>query len=435
MNPPLERALRMMASRVVRLVLAMITGLLIAHNLHPEGRGGYAVVTTIAYAAMVVGHLSVEQTQISLWAGEATRHALTVNALILGAVLGTLTAAAGIALAYAGILPAPPQLACLALLGVPFGVVTVNLTGLALLRSGTRVVGRASVASGLTQCLPAVALALAGAMTLSRAVACWTVSMIVPCLVFLRALRPWPLRDADLCLAVRQLALGGRYHLGPVAFHLLLIVDVLLLQDLDSVAAVGLYTVAVALLDQTRIPAEAISQVVLPRQAVGDLREAGEITAHAMRLNLVVSTAFIGTVAAVAPVLIPLVYGRSFTGSVAPLVILGPGMVALTLMRPVDQYLVRLERPMTLTALALVALAANVLLNLMLIPVHGAAGAALVSSLTYVALTIVKVAWLVRSAGLPVSALLPCRADLRDALGRVRVRPAGREVVPENILR
>jgi O-antigen/teichoic acid export membrane protein len=276
-------------------------------------------------------------------------------------------------------------------------------------------VNRASVAAALVQCLPLIALTAAGDITVTNVVVWWTISMTVSPVMLVTALRPIPLRG-DLRLAGRQLALGSRYHIGLVAFHLLMTVDVLLLNTLSSAAAVGIYTVAVTLLELARIPAEAITQVALPKQAGGHMRDAALVTARTFRLSALLSAAFVGVLAAAAPLLVPRLYGQSYAGSVAPLLTLAPGMVALFLMRPVEQYLVRLGRPIVMTAVPVGAVLTNVLLNLALIPRWGAVGAAAASTIAYILMATLEVVWFARSAKIPMSALTPRPADVLSAL-------------------
>ncbi|MBB6351301.1 O-antigen/teichoic acid export membrane protein [Nonomuraea muscovyensis] len=412
---------RTVASRTMRLMLATLTGMLIARTLQPEGRGVYAVIATTAGMTMVLGHLSIEKSQIALWAERDRHPGLTSNSMVLGLVLGALAALAALAVTVRGVIPTASPLMAVALIAVPFGVAAINLNGIALLRSRVDIVNRGTLAAALTQCLPLLLLMAVGELTVTSVVVCWTISIIVPFALHMRASRPLPLRW-DGGLARRQLAIGGRYHAGRVAFHFLLTLDVLLLNALASTAAVGIYTVAVTVLALTRIPSDAIAQVVLPFQAGEDARDADRVTARTLRLNLILSAGVIGTLAVAAPLLIPLVYGEAFAGSVAPLWALAPGAIALALIRLVEQHLVRLARPIGMTMIAICALGANVALNLLLIPRWGAVGAALASSATYVPMAVLEIAWFARSARIPMRELLPRPADVRS----VRRRLAGR---------
>jgi O-antigen/teichoic acid export membrane protein len=407
----------------MRLMLATLTGLLIARMLEPEGRGIYAVIATTAGMTMILGHLSVEKAQIALWTDRSRHPALTSHGLVLGLAFGAIAAPVALGLTLCGLIPTDSALMAVALVAVPFGVAAINLNGIALLRSRVDIVNRGTLAAALTQCLPLLLIMAVGELTVTSVVVCWTISIIVPFALHLRATRPLPLRW-DGRLARDQVAIGSRYHVGRVAFHFLLTLDVLLLNALSTSAVVGIYTVAVTVLSLTRIPADALAQVVLPLQAGEDSGDADRVTARTLRLNLVVSTAVIGALAAAAPVLIPLVYGQAYAGSVLPLLALAPGAVALTMIRLVEQHLVRLARPIGMTTIAACALAANVLLNLLLIPRWGAMGAALASSATYIPMAALEIAWFARSAGISGRDLLPCPADARAVLGRLRRRGA-----------
>ncbi|GII78705.1 hypothetical protein Sru01_36870 [Sphaerisporangium rufum] len=432
MTIPARGVARTVARRALRVVLASAANVLIAHALRPDGRGHYAVITTVAFTGIVIGHFSVERTQISLWERAERRQALSVNAPALGLAAGTAAAVLGGVLALLGALPARPALLLVALLAVPFGAVTVNLTAIALLRARVELVNRSAIAAGAVQCGSAAVLAATGRLTLPAAILCWTVAMIVPAPLLARALRPLPPRAFDPRLARHQLRVAARYHPGLVAFHLLLIIDVLLLHARHSPAAAGVYAIAVGLLELTRIPGESVAQVALARQAADDLPAAALLTARAVRLGVVLSCCSAGLLALASPLLIPLVYGRAFAGAVAPLAVLAPGMVALIAMRPLEQHLVRLGRPVLMTSIALAALAANVLLNLALIPPLGATGAALVSCATYICMAVAEAAWFLGATGLAARELLPRRADLAFAGRAVRagLRRAAERRVP-----
>lgn len=427
MTRPVAAVAGVLASRMARLALGAATGVLIARTLQPEGRGVYAVITTAAGTAIFLGHFSLERSQIALWPDASRHRRLITNALVLGMVIGSVAALAALAVVSAGGSAGELFLWAMALLAVPFGTASVNLTNILLLQSRTATVNWSTTVAALTQCVPILALMAAGRVTVASVVVCWAVSTAVPFLFVVRALWPVSLR-CEKGLVRHQLSLSGRYHAGHVAFILLLNVDVLLLDAMDSAAAVGLYTVAVTLMGLARIPAEAITQVVLPQQAVSGADEAGQVTARTLRVTFLVSAVLIGMVAAAAPWAVPLVYGQAFAASVVPLLVLAPGAVALTLMRPAEQYLVRLGRPMTMTAICWGSLAVNLLLNLVMIPRWGAAGAALASTVAYTLMAVLEMAWFLRTARVPVSRLVPRLTDLRWGAAPPSVRVSGGEM-------
>ncbi|GAA0999464.1 hypothetical protein GCM10009555_100510 [Acrocarpospora macrocephala] len=409
----LRRALDTVASQVLRLGLAAVTGVLLARALEPESRGVYAVVATTAGITIQLGHLSLQQSQIAFWPDAGKRRALLANGLFLSLAIGALCAL--LAFAASLVLPlASPALLALALLAVPFGVAAINLNGIMLLRSRQRLVNRAWVLTGLTQCVPLLVLIALGKASVTAVIVCWALSTASPFMLFAATLKLRSLRGR-MRLARRQLALAGRYHPGRLAFYLLLTVDVLLLNALASAREAGLYTVAVAVLSLAAAPAEAVRQLSLARQADADGDGAREATTRALRLNLLTGTAVVAVLAATAPILIPLVYGSAYAPSVAPMLALAPGAIMLALLKPVEQFLVRLSRPMTMTAIAIIALGVNLVLNGVLIPQWGAVGAALASTAAYTLIAVIELIWFVRASKTAPRELLPRRADLVPA--------------------
>ncbi|WP_055481115.1 polysaccharide biosynthesis C-terminal domain-containing protein [Sphaerimonospora mesophila] len=414
------KLLRTMASQAVPLALAAVAGVFLSRCLQPEGRGVYATVTVTAGTALVVGHLSVGRSQLALWPVLTRHRPLVGNAAILGLLLGAVSAAVAFCLVSVLHVAADPRLMVMALLAVPFGVAAVNLRGIALLQSRVGLANLATVLPAVVLYVPILVLAVTGAATVPVVVACWAVSTILPFVLFFRPLGlPAP---GEVTLARRQLTLSGRYHLGTVAVQLLLTADVLLLNALVGPAEAGLYTVATSFLALSRVPTDALAQIVVSRQAVRDESDARAVTARVIRLTLLLVCAVVGVLALAAPLVIPLVYGPAFAGSVAPLLALAPGMIPWSLQRPVEQYLVRLGRPMTMTAAAAAALAANLALNAVLIPHWGALGAALASTVGYSALALVELAWFARTARLGLADLLPRARDVRWAISALRSR-------------
>ncbi|WP_436762432.1 lipopolysaccharide biosynthesis protein [Streptosporangium sp. V21-05] len=411
----LTQTVQTMASHVLRLTLAALTGVLMARTLQPEGRGVYAMLATTGGIAVVLGNLSIGRSQIALWRDPSRHRALAGNGLLLGLLLGLASAAVTLAVVPAFVPLPSPHLLVVALLAVPFGVAAVNLNGIAQLRSRNDLVNRGVVASALVLNLPILALAATGNLTVTAVVVCWTAAVSAP---FWLLLRPLGLRSmrVEPALARRQLALSSRYHIGLAAFHLLLTADVFLLGALVSPAEVGLYTVGGAFLTFSRVPADAVAQVALPRQAVEDERDARDVSVRVLRLSLLLSAVSACALAAASPVLVPLLYGTAFAGSVTPILLLAPGVVALSLLRPVEQYLVRLGRPMTMTAVAVAALLANLALNALLIPRWGAAGAALAASASCAAMAAAEITWFARRTATGVPELLPRLSDLRSVI-------------------
>jgi O-antigen/teichoic acid export membrane protein len=420
-------------SRGAVALLGGVTGVVVSRALQPDGRGAYFVVVSVATTAMALGHLSVEQANVYLWSSPAIRRSLTANAAMLGCAGGAAAAAAALVVVAAlgpdRVPVAGYGLLAAALLAVPPATVLLYLNGLLALDGRIGRVNLATLLAGTVQCLVLVGLAATGRLDVGAAVLVWTASMVVPLAVVLPAARiQWNAFSPGL--ARRALRLGLRYHLGMATLYLLLRVDVFLLNAQVSTAQVGVYSLAVTLAELVHLPANAVAQVVLPRQIRDELAPAGRFTAEAARRCCLMAAAGVAGMVVVGPWLVPAVFGSAFGGCVPALAALGPGVVALATIRPVGGFLVRLNRPLLMSGAIGAVTAVNVALNLLLIPDLGIVGAGLASSVAYLLLAVCYGTWMCRSARLEATALLPRSGDLRPVLvwlGRHRrTRPAGR---------
>ena len=403
------------AVRALVMVLGALSGVVIARELQPEGRGAYYVIVTIATTALSIGHLSIEQSQVWLWSRAVDRRSLAANGLVLGLTVGALAAvAAGTVVGVLGphVIPvAGYGRLALALAAIPAAMTVLYLNNILVLRARVRVVNVAALLGAVLQCGPLMVLAAVTRMSPTQVVVLWAVSMTAPLAVLLPAVRP-RLPHWDRSLARQAVDRGLRYHLGLASLFLLFRSDILILNGMTTTAAVGLYSLAVSLAETTRLVTDAIAQIALPRQLGTDDAGAAAATLAVTRLSTVVALGSAALMCLAAPPLVPLVYGTAFAGSVPSLLALAPGLLALGATRPIGAYLLRLDRPMLASSMSVAALLVNVALNLALVPVFGIVGSAVASSVAYIALAGLQAAWFVRASGASPRDLLPGPAEL-----------------------
>jgi O-antigen/teichoic acid export membrane protein len=413
------------------MILGAVSGVVIARELQPEGRGAYYVIATIAMITISVGHLSVEQSHVWLWSRAADRRSLAANSLVLGLVVGTLAAvAAALIIGVLGPRVVPVAgygLLAMAFAAIPFAMAVVYLNNILVLRSQVQVVNTGALLGGSLQCGTLLLLATVTRLSPGVVIVLWVVSVTVPLAVLVPAVRP-RFRHWDRTLARQALDRGLRYHLGLASLFLLFRSDILILDGLTTTAAVGLYSLAVSLAELTRLVTDAIAQIALPRQLDPDDQGAAAATLGVVRISTVVALASVGLMCVAAPPLIPIVYGSVFGGSVPSLLALAPGLLALGATRPIGAFLLRLDRPMLASAMSLAALVVNIALNLVLVPVYGIVGSAVASSIAYGALAGLQTAWFLRATGASPRDLLPGPAEVAYVRSRVPRLSASRRV-------
>ncbi|HET6794532.1 MAG TPA: polysaccharide biosynthesis C-terminal domain-containing protein [Acidimicrobiales bacterium] len=418
-SPEARRAAATVACKGIVVVLGGLTSIVVSRALLPSGRGSYYVLVALATMATSLGHLSIEQAQAYLWSEGADRRALAANAVVTGVAVGLVSAGATFAVVVilgSTVVPvAGVGLLAVALVTVPVGTTALFVAGLLYLSNRLLIVNVAAVLAAVVQCGVLLGLWAAHDLTVTAVVVVWAATSALPLLVTVRAVRP-RLSAFDPAVFRRALSLGARYHVGMAALFLLYRLDALLLNGMSTAAQVGLYSLAVTLAEMVYLLTDTVAQLVLPAQMSSGLDESVRQTARAIRANVVLAFAAFVALAAASPWLVPALYGGAFRDSVPMLLWLGPGVVALAVARPAGGVLIRLNRPLRISALALCAMLLNVGLNLVLIPRYRGIGASIASSAAYIGLAGAYLVWLKRATGLPVSAVRPRPAELMAAI-------------------
>lgn len=420
-SPPREgslvkAAVAVAGTRALLVVIGTVVSIVIARALGPAGRGQYAFAVAIAATAVSLAHLSVEQSQVYLTSTGTALRRLAGNALALSAGLGAIAMSI---IALGCFLIGYPSTdlwsdgpLLLALAGIPLNIAVLYTNGLLVLAGRTDLLNRGMLLAGVAQGSLIVLFAVTGTLTVTVVVAAWLLNAALPLCVALPALRP-RLRDASWTLARSELATGLRYHGGLASLYLLLRADVLLIAALRGDRDLGLYALAVAIIELTNIATDAVATVVVRRQVSATMEESAKLTARVIGLTTVLAAAAVLALVAAAPLLVPLLYGGDFRGAVPALYALAPGVLALAAVRSAGGYLIRLNKPWTTTWLALAALVVNVLGNLLLIPPLGIVGAGVASSVAYLLLAGSYLAWFVHRTDVPLRSFRPQLAQLR----------------------
>jgi O-antigen/teichoic acid export membrane protein len=317
------------------------------------------------------------------------------------------------------------RVAWVVILSLPFQFLGTFLQ-FVLLAKGRPVLFAATPAVGqlVLSCLVVGFIAL-GRLTPLSAAAAWAASSVVTAVALFAAvhrdvrwesasLLPW-----NTARAFARYALSA-YLAGSQQF-LIKRLDVLLVSFFFDIRAVGLYSVAYAVAELLLLLPQRLGSLYLPRVAAQRLA-AGNAAEVALSSSVVSVGAVIAAavVSFLAPPAIRLLYGPAFVPSIVPLLLLLPGVCALSPAHLHNAYLCGSGKVSTTAVLSAVALGLNLILNLMLIPRYGISGAAIASSLTYGAQAFLLMTAVARLTQCKRRALLTSAspAVLRDVLRR-----------------
>jgi O-antigen/teichoic acid export membrane protein len=414
------------ASRLVVFALSLLASVILARTLGPHGRGLYALALLGPSLAVLVANFGV---------GNAVTYHLARRTFPVDQVVGQVIALAlilGVAstvllLAVVGLfgrylLPGVPiSLVSVAGVSVPLGLFFYFCLSFSqglerfVAFNGLYLVNAAALAVLLVPLLWA-----RGNITI--AVAAWSLSWVptavLGVVVLARAGRLNLRLERGVTRALFRFGLVG--YLSFLTYYLVIRLDTFLVNIFANATQVGFYSVAVSLAETIWYISAAAATVLAPRVAAA-ATESDETTGLVSRVVLGMSMLAALALAIVAPLLVRVLFGAAFQPSVAGVWLLLPGVVALGNARVLSSYLLGRNRQVVDLVASIAGVVATVVLDLLLIPRYGFAGAAIASSIAYGLTLAVDLGWVVTHSSLRASdLLLPTPADVRLVLKRAR---------------
>lgn len=378
-------------TQVTNYGLVFVLNVLLARGLEPEGRGAYALFVLSTTLLASIGTLGAGLGGLYyLGKGRHQVRVLLANGLLHAALLGLVVGL--LAVPIASVL-APSLLLGgdgVWVLSAAFPVVLIFLLLIPILMGEEDFLG--SNLASLTQTsmvvLAVLALYVIDELTTPRALAMWSASFGAGALVALAFIRfrHWS-GDTPLRPNVRafreQVALGFPGQAGNLLQFLNYRLDQFVVSFLRGTAAVGVYAVAVGLAESVWWIANAVSVALLPRLTKMQSERAGEVAPIACRNTLLISLLAALGLAAAAPLIVHVLFGEAYTASVVAILWLVPGVALLGGAKVLSSFVMSQGRPVINSVIALATVGATLLLDILLIPAFGIAGAAMASSLAY----------------------------------------------------
>jgi O-antigen/teichoic acid export membrane protein len=237
------------------------------------------------------------------------------------------------------------------------------------------------------------------------------------------------LRRPDPRLLSESVAFGVRAWVGTLSSAFNERLDQILVALLATEAALGLYATAVNAFEILVYLAGATATAILPLAARSDRARSTERVVGAFRSVALLTLLGIVVAVVAGPPLIPLLFGRDFEDSVEPFLWLLPGALGFVALAIFSNALVAASSPGRSSAGPIVSLALGGVLDVLLIPAHGATGAAIAASAALLAGGAVSLSLYRRHGLFPFSdVVVPRRGDL--ALLRAMARPLSRRSRP-----
>ena len=366
--------------------IALVLVVVQSRFLAPGGRGQFIlVVLSVTILSRLFGQLGLAVTSRMQQHGMELRrlvHRAFALALLLGlgggaaiVAWGNVQRGVGVDLAAIGAVALLPNIVWQSVSGVLLGLGRVRLWN-------------------WIQTLPPI-LTLAGMLVfvvaydggVRGALLAWALAHAITALFALAATRhvwaPFALDEVvDVALARLAITMGAVQVVNLISYR----IELFILDRYRGIGAVGVYSISMQAAEAIWLVAAAIATSVTAPAVQEDEPGARRLIARSALRGLVYTAVLAAVVGITAPFLIPALFGHDFRHAARPLAFLLPGIVAYAPVSILVVYLsVRRGRPRLSLAVAVVGLLVTASASVVLIPRHGASGAALSSTIGYVA--------------------------------------------------
>jgi O-antigen/teichoic acid export membrane protein len=409
----IRNVLEMLSFRAASLPMAFLTTVVTSRFLQPEGRGAYVIgLLTVTVVATFMGNATAVTYEVGRRPDMARQ--IVGRAIVLSATLGILGGAVLMPLVGTFSSGAPHSV-ILFPLGLPLLLVSQSIGGALAPLNRLRLLN-------VVQFVPPLVL-LAGTATavgflglgVEGAVGAWLAAQALAAAVALVGARDiWTLRGAlSLGHTNSFVMLGVRAGIVNLVALVNYRIELMLLEAFRGLNAVGVYSVSVSLAELLWLFSGTLSAVTIaPALAAADDETSAAVIAQALRHTLIITIGAGIALGVLGAVLIPVVFGESFSGAIVPLIILIPGAIAYAPASVLSAFFsMRLGRLRYPVMAAGVSAAVTTLGCLALIPAFGSIGAAAASTIGYACGSILLSVVFARRGRLALRALVPISSD------------------------
>lgn len=375
-----------------RIVLGFASTLILTRWLGPEGLGLYTAFMVVPMILQSLGELGIRQSAAYMTGKKLAGETRIAGALASLWLLSSVFSIVLVVAAYC-VQGMHKQGLLYVLIGmslVPAGLVTRYANGIAL---GKRWISRMNIGETV-QAVLRVGLFAALLIWLrtgaSGALVVEVLAALVPGLLMLYWLRKdikvsfLPLWDKSLIYSL--MTHGFKFAIAIFVLTLNYRASILILQRFVGHSDIGQFGLGVRIAELIWMIPAAVGMVTFSHSTgANDSKRFAQTASQIMRLTLLVCGSCAVCVGVFCKPLVVLLFGSEYLPSVPVIRVMLPGCVAAVAFKVLNADLAGRGYPLAAMWVYLGALGANVLGSVMLIPVYGVTGAAVASSISYVA--------------------------------------------------
>ena len=376
-------------TRVFLIGVGLITSVIVARILGPDGRGLYA-------AAAVVGSIGVQFGNLGLHASNtyyaskdrASLPKLVGNTLLVSFAFGGLCAALAwvIFLLFPTLAPLKGILLVLALTWVPFGLAYMLMQNLLLAVQEVRTYNKIELLSKILGLGLICLIIIFGAVTVETIFSTGLIVLAIGGIWVLFRLSSYLDRPPILSLPLfkENIRYGLKAYLAAFFAFIVLKVDLLMVKYILGNEQTGYYSIAVTMADMIYMLPMVIGTILFPKLcAMSDCTEKWMNARKVLYVTSIVMVILVSFAALVAGPVVQLLFGKAFAPAVPAFVWLMPGIAMLSINSIYMNYFASTGMPLFTVYSPGIASIINIMLNIKLIPLLGIIGAAISSTFCY----------------------------------------------------
>ena len=402
------RAAVLFGIQIFGAVIGIVNGVLLARLLGPAGKGDYYILILVPSTTMVLLQLGLPQAYM-FFAARGQTLGMLPKAFALTAAL-TLTGFL-VVMAFLPVLRGAifhdlglDQI-LFAFLALPLALNATLTTGIVMGRQAVRWYAIVNIASPIATTFLLILILGGLGPSVNGAIAVYLLAASIQAAGFaIGARRLAAAIDGAESVSFRELfRYGLPYYAGSLTQFFSYRVDVYLIAFLIAAPAepLGYYSMAVGLAEMVFFFPNAVATLFFPHVAASAREDSDRQVAMVSRVTFLVTS---GAALAVVPGSMIMIWWLlpAFGPSIPPLLVLLPGVAALSITKVLGGYVSGIGRPGLASYVSIGAFILNVVANLILIPRLGIIGASAASLISYTTSSIALTAIAARLTRMPI---------------------------------
>jgi|LSQX01.2.fsa_nt_gb O-antigen/teichoic acid export membrane protein len=422
-NKFIQDSVSVLGNRVFIIIITFATSILLARYLGPEGKG--LMTALLVYPALLVSlaELGIRQSATYLIGKREYSEQDIISQVLLFLVTSSTIMVFIVAYLFT-VLDNPDftfYMVLMAIFYIPVKLATSYSQGIFL---GRGEINKFNITSRLQ---PTIDLALIIVfvvifnLSVAGAVLATFVASLIVALYALRELtRISSIKlHFDWIISKQMISMGIVYAMALFILNLNYKIDVVLLERLTVASEIGQYSIGVGIAELIWLLPSTLGVVIFSHSS--NAKDPAGFSKGMMKLFRVtfILSIICGLLLFFASeYLIPLVYGAAFAPSVEVLRILLPGIILMTAFKVLNMDLAGKGKPQVSLIAFMPAVIINIVLNVLWIPLYGANGAALASTISYSLGSLIFLALYSRILRIPMLEIIRFRASDFDFIQR-----------------